>query len=137
TILSREVLPDVSNAYVTILSEESHRVAVGIIADEQMATLISLIKDNKVRKNMQANMAGANQHMKYTDKELDNVFDISHLNIKVGHPNATEACITKIGHLRLSNGLTLYNVMVISEYCVPLISVHKVVKKNKVIVAFD
>ncbi|GJY77788.1 ribonuclease H-like domain-containing protein [Tanacetum coccineum] len=50
--------------------------------DEQMATLISLIKDNKVGKNMQANMAGANQHMTYTDKELDNVLDISHLRIK-------------------------------------------------------
>ncbi|GJS40590.1 hypothetical protein Tco_0565633 [Tanacetum coccineum] len=44
--------------------------------DEQMATLISLIIDNKVGKNMQANMAvmekivdsGANHHMTYTDK---------------------------------------------------------------------
>ncbi|GJU90604.1 ribonuclease H-like domain-containing protein [Tanacetum coccineum] len=105
--------------------------------DEQMATLISLIKDNKVGKNMQANMAGANQHMTYTDKELDNVLDISHLKIKVGHPNGTEAYISKIGNLRLSNGLTLYDVMVIPEYCVTLISVHKLVKENKVIVAFD
>ncbi|GJW59029.1 hypothetical protein Tco_0105760 [Tanacetum coccineum] len=50
--------------------------------DEQMATLISLIKDNKNRNNVQANMAGANQHMIYTDKELDNVLDISHFKIK-------------------------------------------------------
>nr|GEV05341.1 ribonuclease H-like domain-containing protein [Tanacetum cinerariifolium] len=50
--------------------------------DEQIATLISLIKDNKVGKNVPANMAEANQHMTYTDKELDNVFDISHLKIK-------------------------------------------------------
>ncbi|GJV62363.1 putative RNA-directed DNA polymerase [Tanacetum coccineum] len=47
-----------------------------------MATLISLIKDNKIRKNIQANMAGANQHMTYIDKELDNVLDISYLRIK-------------------------------------------------------
>ncbi|GKB01641.1 hypothetical protein Tco_0829685 [Tanacetum coccineum] len=142
--------------------------------DEQMATLISLIKDNKVGKNMQANMAGtyfnnssifhknfkkffcsnanfkpklvnngkivdsvANQHMTYTDKELDNVLDISHFKIKVGHPNGTEAYISKIGNLRLSNGLTLYDVMVIPEYYVTLISVHKLIKENKVIVAFD
>ncbi|GJZ41064.1 ribonuclease H-like domain-containing protein [Tanacetum coccineum] len=105
--------------------------------DEQMATLISLIKDNKVRKNMQANMAGANQHMIYTDKELGNVLDISHLKIEVGHPNGTKAYISKIGNLRLSNGLTLYDVMVIPEYCVTLIFVHKLVKENKVIVAFD
>ncbi|GKC45249.1 ribonuclease H-like domain-containing protein [Tanacetum coccineum] len=105
--------------------------------NEQMATLISLIKDNKVGKNVQANMAGANQHLIYTDKELDNVIDISHLKIKVGHPNKTEAYIYKIENLRLSNGLTLYDVMVILEYCVTLVSVHKLVKENKVIVAFD
>nr|GEZ22664.1 ribonuclease H-like domain-containing protein [Tanacetum cinerariifolium] len=50
--------------------------------DEQLATLISLIKDNKVGKNVHANMAGANHHMTYTDKELDNVIDISHLKIE-------------------------------------------------------
>ncbi|GJW95157.1 ribonuclease H-like domain-containing protein [Tanacetum coccineum] len=105
--------------------------------DEQMATLFSLIKDNKVGKNIQANMAGANQHTTYTDKELDNVIDISHLKIKVGHLNGTEAYIFKIGNLKLSNGLTLYDVIVIPEYCITLISVHKLIKENKVIVAFD
>ncbi|GKE30644.1 hypothetical protein Tco_1446028, partial [Tanacetum coccineum] len=55
----------------------------------------------------------------------------------VGRPNGTEAYISKIRNLRLSNGLTLYDVMVIPEYCVTLISVHKLIKENKVIVAFD
>ncbi|GJS49218.1 ribonuclease H-like domain-containing protein [Tanacetum coccineum] len=134
---SEETLLDVISAYATISSDESHRVAVGNIADEQMTTLISLIKDNKVGKNVQANMTEVNQHMTYTDKELDNVIDISYLKIKVGHPNGAEAYISKIGNLRLSNGLTLYDIMVIPEYCVTLISVHKLVKENKVIVAFD
>nr|GEY43023.1 ribonuclease H-like domain-containing protein [Tanacetum cinerariifolium] len=49
----------------------------------------------------------ANQHMTYTNKELDNILDISHLRTKVGHPNGTEAYISKIGNLKLSNGLTL------------------------------
>ncbi|GJR68264.1 ribonuclease H-like domain-containing protein [Tanacetum coccineum] len=178
SILSREVLPDVRNAYATIFSDESHRVAAGSIVgssqrnqasafvsnkrsnesfktknassnnsvgtnsssgftDEQMATLISLIKDNKNGKNMQANMAGANQHMTYTDKELDNVLDIFHLKIKVGHPNETEAFISKIGNLKLSNGLIMYDVLVIPEYYVTLIFVHKLVKENKIIVAFN
>ncbi|GJT74729.1 ribonuclease H-like domain-containing protein [Tanacetum coccineum] len=105
--------------------------------DEQMATLISLIKENKIRKNVQANMAWANQHMTYTDKELDNILDISHFKIKVGHPNGTEAFISKIGNLKLSNGLTLYDVLVILEYYVTLTSVHKLAKENKVVVAFD
>ncbi|GKD98717.1 hypothetical protein Tco_1382614 [Tanacetum coccineum] len=65
------------------------------------------------------------------------MFDISHLKIKVGHPNGTEAFISKIGNLKLSNGLVLYDVLVIHEYCVTLISVHKLVKENKIIVAFD
>ncbi|GJY93810.1 ribonuclease H-like domain-containing protein [Tanacetum coccineum] len=77
------------------------------------------------------------QHMTYTDKELDNVLDISHLKIKVGHPNGTNAFISKIGNLKLSNGLVLYDVLVIPEYYVTLISVHKLVKENKIIVTFD
>nr|GEY92753.1 ribonuclease H-like domain-containing protein [Tanacetum cinerariifolium] len=44
-----------------------------------------------------------NQHMTYTDKELDNVLDISHLRIKVGHPNGTETYISKIGNLSSSS----------------------------------
>nr|GEU56981.1 ribonuclease H-like domain-containing protein [Tanacetum cinerariifolium] len=79
----------------------------------------------------------ANQHMTYTDKGLDNVVDISHLKIKVGHPNGTEAFISKIGNLKSSNGLTLYDVMVILEYCVTLIFVHKMAKENKIFVVFD
>ncbi|GKC02238.1 hypothetical protein Tco_0993848 [Tanacetum coccineum] len=71
SILFREVLPDVRSAYATISSEESHRVAAGSID-------------------------GANQHMTYIDKELDNVFDISHLRIKVGHPNGIEAYIIRL-----------------------------------------
>ncbi|GKC77206.1 ribonuclease H-like domain-containing protein [Tanacetum coccineum] len=72
-----------------------------------MATLLSLIKDNKIGKNVQANMAETNQHMTYTAKGLDNVVDISHLKIKVGHLNGIEAFISKIRNLKLSNGLTL------------------------------
>ncbi|GKA67015.1 ribonuclease H-like domain-containing protein [Tanacetum coccineum] len=109
--------------------------------DEHMATLISLIKDNKNEKKV--NKADtlfnnrANQPMTYIDKELDNVLDISHLKIKVGHTNGTEAFNSKIENLKLSNDIILYDMLVIPEYCVTLISVHKLVKENKIIVAFD
>ncbi|GJT62415.1 ribonuclease H-like domain-containing protein [Tanacetum coccineum] len=142
SILYREVLLDVISAYATISSEESHRVAVGSLAGP--------LRPNNFNNTRQGGGSGmnnnsngkiidswANQHMTYTDKELDNFLDISHLRIKVGHPNGTEAYILKIGNLRLSNGLTLYDVMVIPEYRVTLIYVHKLVKENKVIVAFD
>ncbi|GJS63128.1 ribonuclease H-like domain-containing protein [Tanacetum coccineum] len=59
------------------------------------------------------------------------------VNMAVGHPNGTEVYISKIGNLRLSNSLTLYVVMVIPEYCVTLIFVHKLAKENKIIVAID
>ncbi|GKE69045.1 hypothetical protein Tco_1527117, partial [Tanacetum coccineum] len=100
SILSREVLPDVRNAYATISSEESHRVAVGSVVGSS-----------------QRNQAFA--------------------FVSIGHPNGTEVYISNIGNIILSNGLTLYDVMVIPEYCVTLIYVHKLVKENKVIVAFD
>ncbi|GJW72857.1 ribonuclease H-like domain-containing protein [Tanacetum coccineum] len=40
-------------------------------------------------------MAGANQHLTYTEKNLVNVIDISYLRITVSHPNGIEALITK------------------------------------------
>ncbi|GKE79199.1 hypothetical protein Tco_1545319 [Tanacetum coccineum] len=93
--------------------------------DEQMATLISLIKDNKVGKvyrpiwqskiivNGKIIDSEANQHMTNNDKELDNVYDISHLKIKVAHPNGTVAFISKIRNLKLLNGLVLFDMLVI------------------------
>ncbi|GKD76029.1 hypothetical protein Tco_1334311 [Tanacetum coccineum] len=132
---SEETLPDVRSAYATISSEESHRVAVGSISGSsqrnQASAFVSIMPNSQIFQRRE------NQHMTYTDKELDNVFDISHLRIKMGHPNGTKAYISKIENLRLSNGLTLYDVMVIPEYCVTLISVQKLAKENKVIVAFD
>ncbi|GKA47503.1 hypothetical protein Tco_0740386 [Tanacetum coccineum] len=95
SILSREVLADVRSAYATISCEESHRFTAGSIAGSSQ------------RNQASAFVSRANQHMTYNDKELDNVLDIPHLKIKVGHPNETEAFISKIGNLKLSNGFVL------------------------------
>ncbi|GJW27016.1 ribonuclease H-like domain-containing protein [Tanacetum coccineum] len=139
SILSKEVLPDVRSAYATLLLVVLLVTLKGIrllllslisssgFTDEQMATLISLIKDNKMERMFRLTWqvlgfngkiidSEANQHVNYTDEELDNVLDISHLKIKVGHPNKTEAFISKIGNLKLSNDLILYDVLVIPEY---------------------
>nr|GEW88164.1 hypothetical protein [Tanacetum cinerariifolium] len=86
-------------------------------SDKQIATLISLIKENFVNgKGIHANMVGANQHITYIDKNLTNFIDVSYLKIKVTHPNETEAFITKIGNMPLTNYLTLYDVLVMPEY---------------------
>ncbi|GJS60511.1 putative RNA-directed DNA polymerase [Tanacetum coccineum] len=143
--------------------------------DEQMATLISLIKENSINgKGVHSNMAGtymnsstvfnknfkkffcsnsslhsklvskglitdsgANQHITYTDKNLINVINISYLKIKVTHPNRTEAFITRIRNMPLTDYLTLYDVLVLPEYCVSLMSVHKVARDSKLRIAFD
>ncbi|GJY60904.1 hypothetical protein Tco_0461561 [Tanacetum coccineum] len=48
-----------------------------------------------------------------------------------GHPNGTQALITKIGDLKINNDITLYDVLVVLEYTVSLLSVHKVARDNK------
>nr|GEZ00375.1 ribonuclease H-like domain-containing protein [Tanacetum cinerariifolium] len=59
SILYKDPLPVVKSAYATISSEESHRVMSSSMADDQLSTLISLIKDNTLtRNNVQDNMAG-------------------------------------------------------------------------------
>ncbi|GJW22071.1 ribonuclease H-like domain-containing protein [Tanacetum coccineum] len=134
-ILSREVLPGVRSAYASISRDESHRVASGSVSGSSLRNQASAFMSNVPKRgNFQR---GVNQHMTYTDKELDNVLDISHLKIKVGHPDGTEAFISKIENLKLSNGLILYDVLVIPEYCVTLIFDHKLDKENKIIVSFD
>nr|GEU38285.1 hypothetical protein [Tanacetum cinerariifolium] len=106
-------------------------------SDKQMATLISLIKENYVNgKGVQWQGliidSGANQHMTYTNTNLFNVIDVSYLKIKVSLPNGTwdEAFITKIGNMPLTNYLTLYDVLVVPDYCVRLMSVHKVARNR-------
>nr|GEV97599.1 ribonuclease H-like domain-containing protein [Tanacetum cinerariifolium] len=125
----RETLPNVRSVYATNSSEESHKVAVGSIAGASQRNQASAFVSNVPYS--QIFQRRANQHITYTDKELDNVINISHLKIKVGHPNGTKAYISKMENLRSSNGLTLYDVMVIPEYYVTLIFVHKLIKENK------
>ncbi|GJT73862.1 ribonuclease H-like domain-containing protein [Tanacetum coccineum] len=81
--------------------------------------------------------SGANQHMTVSAKILSNVVDISNLGLTVGHPNGTQALITKIGDLKINNEVTLYDVLVVPEYTVSLLSVHKLSRDSKLFVGFD
>nr|GEU54302.1 dual specificity protein kinase splA-like [Tanacetum cinerariifolium] len=49
-------------------------------------------------------------------KDMFNVVDIPSLLLTVGHPNSTLAKITAIGSLRLTNGIILFDVLVVLEY---------------------
>nr|GEX83670.1 ribonuclease H-like domain-containing protein [Tanacetum cinerariifolium] len=89
-------------------------------SDEQLSKIIALIKDNTV-----------------SSHDLVDLIDISKLGIKVSHPNRTEAFITKVGNMILNKDLIVYDVLVAPEYCVSLMSVHKIARDSKFVVAFD
>nr|GEW64886.1 hypothetical protein [Tanacetum cinerariifolium] len=98
-------------------------------SNEQMLKLLSLIDDKSVS-NYVANMAdsGANQHMTASAKFLINVVDVSNLGLTVGHPNGTKAKIVKIGDSKLNDFVTLFNVLVVPEYTMNLLSVYSLAK---------
>ncbi|XP_071741361.1 uncharacterized protein [Rutidosis leptorrhynchoides] len=81
--------------------------------------------------------SGANHHMTNSDKGFESVCDVSSLNLTVGHPNGTRAKVEMIGNLRISDKLVLYDVLVVPEYCVNLLSVYCLVRDNKLFVGFD
>ncbi|GJR68571.1 ribonuclease H-like domain-containing protein [Tanacetum coccineum] len=72
--------------------------------------------------------SGKNQHMPVSAKFLINVVDISNIGLIMGHPNVTRALITKIGDLKINNDITLYDVLVVPEYIVSLLYVHKLAR---------
>ncbi|GJU23108.1 ribonuclease H-like domain-containing protein [Tanacetum coccineum] len=96
--------------------------------NEQMKKLMKLINEVPSR-NMQANMA-ANQHMTISTVNMFGIIDISNLNLTVGHPNGTLAKIKYIGNLKLSENVVFFDVLVVLEYCVSLLSVNKLIKDS-------
>ncbi|KAI3730698.1 hypothetical protein L1987_61872 [Smallanthus sonchifolius] len=81
--------------------------------------------------------SGANQHMIMSDKNLLNQIDVSDFNITVKHPNGTNAKVTKIGCLKITDQVILSDVFVVPEYYVNLMSVYKLTRDNKLCVVFD
>ncbi|XP_071740739.1 uncharacterized protein [Rutidosis leptorrhynchoides] len=81
--------------------------------------------------------SGANQHMTNSDKNFEDVVDVSNLNLTVGHPNGTRALVSKIGNLRFSEHIVLHDVLIMPQYCVSLLSVHCLVRDNDLFVGFD
>ncbi|GJR05694.1 ribonuclease H-like domain-containing protein [Tanacetum coccineum] len=99
------------------------------LSSEQLARLMNLLNENGV--------STTNANMAASAKFLTNVVDISNLGLTVGHPNGTQALITKIGDLKINNEVTLYDVLVVPEYNVSLLSVHKLSRDSKLFVGFD
>ncbi|XP_071704623.1 uncharacterized protein [Rutidosis leptorrhynchoides] len=81
--------------------------------------------------------SGANQHMVSSSQNLSNVVNVSDLNLSVNHPIGTNAKNFQMGNLELSNNIKLYDVLVIPQYCVSLLSVNKLIKDSNLVVSFD
>ncbi|GJT93460.1 hypothetical protein Tco_1082305 [Tanacetum coccineum] len=81
----------------------------------QMMKILSLINE-KPFGSANANMAGANQHLIDSTKNMFTVTNISSLNLTVGHPNGTLTKISAIGNLRLTANVVLFDVLVVHEF---------------------
>ncbi|GJR33561.1 ribonuclease H-like domain-containing protein [Tanacetum coccineum] len=81
--------------------------------------------------------SGANQHLTVSTAEMYNIVDISELKITVGYPNGTLSTISHGGNLKLTNNVILCDVLVVSVYCVSLLSVNKLIRDSKMFVGFD
>ena len=68
---------------------------------------------------------------------LENVIDISDLCLKVKHPNGTFDKINKDGNKKVSANITLFDVLVVSEFDVNLLSIHRLAHDSKLSVKFD
>ncbi|GKA42251.1 ribonuclease H-like domain-containing protein [Tanacetum coccineum] len=117
SILTREVLPEVKDAFVILAREESHRgiPATNAKSDKPQASVfVSRVNDVK-RSNWNANWkmgkqlqwiidSGANQHMTNNIKNMNHVVDVTDLNLTVGHP--------KVKDLKLSSDSLYSDVLV-------------------------
>ncbi|GKA26535.1 hypothetical protein Tco_0712644 [Tanacetum coccineum] len=118
SLLFRETLPDVKDDFAIVSREESHRgiasTSSGSVSKTQVSGFVS-----------KTNFSNSGNN------------DISYLNLTVGHPNGTLAKIKYVGNLQLSEHVILYDVLVVLEYRVSLLSVHKLIRDNKMFDGFD
>ncbi|XP_052624986.1 uncharacterized protein LOC128132448 [Lactuca sativa] len=79
----------------------------------------------------------ANQHMIASESQLRDAIHVSRLNLLVKHLNGSSTPINKIGNLQLSSHLTLFDVFVVPDFNVNLLSLHKLCKDSGSEVVFS
>ncbi|XP_071694368.1 uncharacterized protein [Rutidosis leptorrhynchoides] len=80
-------------------------------SEEQISKLMSLLNNDSIFGNLKSNMEE--------------------------HPNGTKAYIKQIGDYAISSHITLFDVLVVPEYMVNLMSVHRVARDSKKFLGFD
>ncbi|XP_023771360.1 uncharacterized protein LOC111920014 [Lactuca sativa] len=128
-----------TNNNKSVPSESGLRSDAHFLTGEQYSKFLRLINENSASDDVYAtaNMAGANQHMIASESQLRDAVDVSKLNRSVKHPNGSSASINKIGNLQLSSHLTLFDVFVVPDFNVNLLSVHKLCKDSGCEVVFS
>nr|KAJ0191767.1 hypothetical protein LSAT_V11C800422600 [Lactuca sativa] len=147
-----------SNSKTSASSEFVPSNGAHLLTDEQYSKFLHLISEHSHNEDVSAtsNMAGmslfqccnsfvspnrsqswivdsgANQHMIASESHLQDVIDVSKLNLLVKHPNGSSAPINKIGNLHLSSHLTLFDVFGVPDFNVNLLSVHKLCKDSRI-----
>ncbi|GJY38375.1 ribonuclease H-like domain-containing protein [Tanacetum coccineum] len=141
-----------------VLGEESHRIATGSVSRTSQRSQTSAFNvnapnrgnfqrsqtstsfsrpfnNNRPNNNGNRRTVGGStlvcENCGFNGHTIDRCFKI------IGYPPDFEAFITKIGNMPLTDYLTLFDVLVVPKYCVSLMSVHKVARDSKLVIAFD
>nr|GEW14128.1 hypothetical protein [Tanacetum cinerariifolium] len=135
SILSRETLSNVRSVYAIISNEESH-----IIATNSVSGTSQRPNDNRNMRTDEGSTLVC-ENCGFNGHTVDRCFEIigyppNFGKKKVSRPNGTEAFITKIKNMPLTDYLTLFDVLVVLEYCVSLMSVQKVARDSKLVITF-
>nr|GEV52780.1 hypothetical protein [Tanacetum cinerariifolium] len=80
---------------------------------------------------------GNEQMLKLMSLLNDKSSHAANANMAVGHLNRTLVKITHVGNLKLNNDVILFDVLVVPEYTISLLSVNKLIKDSKLSVCFD
>ncbi|GJU17652.1 hypothetical protein Tco_1145618 [Tanacetum coccineum] len=91
-------------------------------------------------KNVSNNAVGTSSSFGFSDEQLSTMISIikeNPVNGKGVQANMVEAFITKIENMPLTDYLRLFDMLVVPVYCVSLMSVHKVARDSKLVIAFD
>ncbi|GJR63826.1 ribonuclease H-like domain-containing protein [Tanacetum coccineum] len=147
-ILSRDELSYVRCVYAIISSEKSHRVVSSFGVGTSQRSQSSVFSSNVGnRSNAQRPQTSINNfrpsnvtrpmnsgNRRPNGGSLLVCENYGFNGIKVSYPNGTEALITKVGNLNLTKFLTLYDVLVVPEYSVTLVSVYKVARNSRQVI---
>ncbi|XP_076911762.1 uncharacterized protein LOC143569831 [Bidens hawaiensis] len=120
--------PVVSNNAVQHKSDPSGCSSGTFLTPDQVSKLLNLLNEKTGEGTSGPHVGGTNQHMVNSDKNVFDQVDVSKFNVTVKHPNGSNATVSKISSIKLSEIVILTDVLVVPEYHVTLLSVHKLAK---------